>query len=145
MKKGIVLKLFLLTAGLCLFLIAVIFILQTVFFKQFYVHQKMKDVNEAVQAYEQGYLNGASNTQEMARLEQDFFQKHNTWITALDTRGNIKYAGDFFMEIKLEPSEEPALSGKTIIVPLYSFINVEDFSSNKTFVTPGLKKRGRSQ
>lgn len=74
MKKGIVLKLFLLTAGLCLFLIAVIFILQTVFFKQFYVHQKMKDVNEAVQAYEQGYLNGASNTQEMARLEQDFFK-----------------------------------------------------------------------
>lgn len=63
----------------------------------------------------------------------------------MDTRGNIKYAGDFFMEVKLEPSEEPALSGKTIIVPLYSFINVEAFSSNKTFVTPGLKKRERSQ
>ncbi|MEK5030594.1 HAMP domain-containing sensor histidine kinase [Paenibacillus sp. FSL R7-0302] len=142
MKKGIVLKLFLLTAGLCLFLIAVIFILQTVFFKQFYVHQKMKDVNAAVQAYEQDYLKHASNTQEMARLEQDFFQKHNTWITALDTRGNIKYAGDFFMEVKLEPSEEPALSGKTIIVPLYSFINVEAFSSNKTFVTPWIEEEG---
>ncbi|WP_341348291.1 HAMP domain-containing sensor histidine kinase [Paenibacillus sp. FSL H3-0469] len=142
MKKGIVLKLFLLTAGLCLFLIAVIFILQTVFFKQFYVHQKMKDVNAAVQAYEQDYLNHASNTQEMARLEQDFFQKHNTWITALDTRGNVKYADDFFMEIKLEPSEEPALSGKTITVPLYSFISVEDFSSNRTFLTPWIEEGG---
>ncbi|WP_405116160.1 HAMP domain-containing sensor histidine kinase [Paenibacillus sp. FSL K6-1217] len=142
MKKGIVLKLFLLTAGLCLFLIAVIFILQTVFFKQFYVHQKMKDVNAAVQAYEQDYLKHASNTQKMARLEQDFFQKHNTWITALDTRGNVKYADDFFMEIKLNPSEEPALSGKTITVPLYSFISVEDFSSNKTFLTPWIEEGG---
>lgn len=60
----------------------------------------------------------------------------------MDTRGNIKYAGDFFMEIKLEPSEEPALSGKTIIVPLYSFINVEAFSSNKTFVTPWIEEEG---
>lgn len=74
MKKGIVLKLFLLTAGLCLFLIAVIFTLQTVFFKQFYVHQKVENVNAALQAYEQDYLNQASGTQEMAKLEQDFFK-----------------------------------------------------------------------
>lgn len=142
MKKGIVLKLFLLTAGLCLFLIAVIFILQTVFFKQFYVHQKIKDVNAALQAYEQDYLDHGSNTQEMAKLEQDFFQKHNTWVTALDSRGNIKYAGDFFMEIKLDRSEESALSDTTITVPLYSFINVEDFSSNKIFFTPWIEEGG---
>ncbi|WP_339219710.1 HAMP domain-containing sensor histidine kinase [Paenibacillus sp. FSL H8-0332] len=142
MKKGIVLKLFLLTAGLCLFLIAVIFTLQTVFFKQFYVHQKVENVNAALQAYEQDYLNQASGTQEMAKLEQDFFQKHNTWIAALDIRGNIKYAGDFFMEIKLEPSEEPALSDTTITVPLYSFINIEDFSSSQTFLTPWIEEGG---
>lgn len=142
MKKGIVLKLFLLTAGLCLFLIAVIFVLQTVFFKQFYVHQKMKDVNAAVQAYEQDYLKHASNTPEMAKLEQDFFQKHNTWITALDTRGNLKYTGDFFMDIKLDHSDEPALAETTITVPLYSFINVEDFSSNQTFPTPWVEEGG---
>ncbi|MGG4495481.1 sensor histidine kinase [Brevibacillus reuszeri] len=140
MKKGIVLKLFLFTMALCMFILAVIFTLQTVFFKQFYVHQKVKDVNTALQAYEQDYLNHASNTQEMAKLEQDFFQKHNTWITALDTRGNLKYADDFFMEIKLDSSEESALSDKTITVPLYSFINVEDFSSNITFLTPWIQE-----
>ncbi|WP_339311205.1 HAMP domain-containing sensor histidine kinase [Paenibacillus sp. FSL M7-0896] len=142
MKKGIVLKLFLLTAGLCLFLIAVIFILQTVFFKQFYVHQKIKDVNAALQAYEQDYLDHGSNTQEMAKLEQDFFQKHNTWVTALDTRGNLKFADDFFMDIKLDHSDEPALADTTITVPLYSFINVEDFSSNQTFLTPWIEEGG---
>lgn len=63
----------------------------------------------------------------------------------MDTRGNVKYADDFFMEIKLNPSEEPALSGKTITVPLYSFISVEDFSSNKTFLTPWIEEGERSQ
>ncbi|MFD1904684.1 hypothetical protein ACFSQ7_12480 [Paenibacillus rhizoplanae] len=103
----------------------------------------MEDVNAALQAYEQDYLNHASNTQEMAKLEQDFFsKKHNTWITALDTRGSLKYAGDFFMEIKLDRSEESALSDTTITVPLYSFINVEDFSSNQTFLTPWIEEGG---
>ncbi len=139
MNKGIVLKLFLFTMALCMFILAVIFTLQTVFFKQFYVHQKVKNVNTALQAYKQDYLNQASSTQEMAKLEQIFFQKHNTWITVLDTRGNLKYADDFFMEIKLDRSEESALFDKTITVPLYSFINVEDFSSIKTFLTPWIQ------
>lgn len=143
MKKGIVLKLFLLTTGLCLFILAVIFTLQTVFFKQFYIHQKVKDVNAALQAYEQDYLNHASNTQEMAKLEQDFFQKHNTWITALDTQGNLKYSDDFFMEIKLDRSDDSALSNKTMTVPLYSVINIEDFSSDNPFLTPWIKEGER--
>ncbi|RED75148.1 sensor histidine kinase [Cohnella phaseoli] len=143
MNKGIVLKLFLFTMALCMFILAVIFTLQTVFFKQFYVHQKVKNVNTALQAYKQDYLNQASSTQEMAKLEQIFFQKHNTWITVLDTRGNLKYADDFFMEIKLDRSEESALFDKTITVPLYSFINVEDFSSNKTFLTPWIQEGER--
>lgn len=140
MKKGIVLKLFLLTTGLCLFILAVIFALQTVFFKQFYVHQKVKDVNAALQAYKQEYLKAAVDTQATAELEQDFYQKHNTWITTLDTQGNLKYTDDFFMEIKLEHSDEAMFSNKTITIPLYSFINVEDFSSDNQFLTPWIQE-----
>jgi signal transduction histidine kinase len=143
MKKGIVLKLFLLTTGLCLFILAVIFTLQTVFFKQFYIHQKVKDVNAALQAYEQDYLNHASNTQETAKSEQDFYQKHNTWITALDAQGNLKYSDDFFMEIKLDRSDDSGLSNKTMTVPLYSVINIEDFSSDNPFLTPWIKEGER--
>ncbi|MCM3039516.1 HAMP domain-containing histidine kinase [Paenibacillus motobuensis] len=140
MKQGIVLKLFLFTTGLCLFILAVIFIGQTVFFKQFYVHQKVKDVNAALQAYEQEYLNYAVDTQGTAKLEQDFYQKHNTWITTVDTQGNLKYTDDFNMEIRLEPSDESMFSNKTLKVPLYSFINVEDFSSDNPFITPWIKE-----
>lgn len=142
MKQGIVLKLFLLTTGLCLFILAVIFIGQTVFFKQFYVHQKVKDVNAALQAYEQSDLNRAANAQEMVELEQDFYQKNNTWITTLDARGNMKYTEDYIMEIKLEHSDDAMFSNKTLNVPLYSFINVEDFSSNNPFLTPWIKEGG---
>ncbi|OME94685.1 MULTISPECIES: sensor histidine kinase [Paenibacillus] len=140
MKKGIVLKLFLLTTGLCLFILAVIFIGQTVFFKQYYVHQKVKSVNKALQAYEQIDLNRAANAQEMVKLEQDFYQKNNTWIATLDARGNLKYTEDYIMEIKLEHSDDAMFSNKTLNVPLYSFINVEDFSSNNPFLTPWIKE-----
>ena len=136
MRTSIVLKLFLLTTGLCLFILAVIFVGQTVFFKQFYVHQKVKDVKAALQAYEQDYLNHAVNTQETTKLEQDFYQKHNTWITTLDAQGNLKFTDDFFMEIKLDRSDDSALSNNTMTVPLYKVINVEDFSSENQFLTP---------
>lgn len=142
MKKGIVLKLFLFTTGLCLFILAVIFIGQTVFFKQFYVHQKVKDVKAALQAYEQDYLNYAVDAQGTAKLEQDFYQKNNTWIATLDARGNLKYTEDYIMEIKLEHSDDAMFSNKTLNVPLYSFINVEDFSSNNPFLTPWIKEGG---
>ncbi|MGG4343302.1 sensor histidine kinase [Paenibacillus lautus] len=140
MKKGIVLKLFLFTTGLCLFILAVIFIGQTVFFKQFYVHQKVKDVNAALQAYEQDYLDYAVDTQGTAKLEQNFYQKHNTWITTVDTRGNLKYTDDFFMEIKLRHSDDAMFSNKTMTIPLYSVINVEEFSGDNSFLTPWIQE-----
>ncbi|GGG01797.1 sensor histidine kinase [Paenibacillus aceti] len=142
MKRGIVFKLFLLTTGLCLFILAVIFALQTVFFKQFYVHQKVKDVNAALQSYEQDYLKHSTDRPETARLEQDFYQKHNTWITALDARGNLKESADFSMEIKLEHSDEAMFSNKTMTIPLYSFINVEQFSNDNPFLTPWIEEGG---
>lgn len=60
----------------------------------------------------------------------------------MDSRGNLKFADDFFMDIKLDHSDEPALADTTITVPLYSFINVEDFSSNQTFLTPWIEEGG---
>ncbi|MGC6587831.1 sensor histidine kinase [Paenibacillus sp. Dod16] len=140
MKQGIVLKLFLFTTGLCLFILAVIFTLQTVFFKQYYVHQKVKDVSAALQAYEQDYLNQTADTQETAKLEQDFYQRHNIWVTTVDTQGNLKYTDDFFMEVKLRHSDETMFSNKTMTIPLYSVIDVEDFSSDNPFLTPWIKE-----
>ncbi|MFM9278695.1 sensor histidine kinase [Paenibacillus jiagnxiensis] len=141
MKKGIVLKLFLLTAGLCLFLIGAIFAGQTVFLKQFYVHQKVKDVEAALVAYEQGPLQQAIDEEQAAKQEQEFYERHNTWIAPLDAMGYLKYTDDFFMEIKLDQVDgDSAFSGRTIKVPLYSFINVEDFYDTNPFKEPWIKE-----
>ncbi|MEC0247082.1 HAMP domain-containing sensor histidine kinase [Paenibacillus chitinolyticus] len=141
MRKGIVLKLFLLTTALCMFILAVIFIGQTVFFKQFYVNQKVKDVNAGLLAYKDEYLKNTGDAQTAARLEQQFYQKYNTWYAVLDSFGGLKNTEDFFMEIRLNRSNnDPAYSGRTIKIPLYKFINVEDFFSGNTFIAPWIKE-----
>ncbi len=74
MKKGIVFKLFLLTTALCLFILAIVFVGQTLFFKQMYVHQKVASVKSALEAYEQEYLNHTGNAQAMVRLDKIFIR-----------------------------------------------------------------------
>lgn len=141
MNKSIVLKLFMLTAGLSLFLIVAIFALQTVFFKQFYAYQKVKDVRAALAAYEQELQQGAEGPAQTAKREQDFYEQHNTWITTLDEQGYLKAADDFSMDIRLDHNEDDsAYSGRTIHVPLYSYINVEDFYTTNPFLEPWIKE-----
>ncbi|RRJ65894.1 sensor histidine kinase [Paenibacillus oralis] len=131
MLKGIVLKLFLLTTALCLFMVAIIFAVQTVFFKQFYVHQKVSDVKADVQIFEQDYMKTDGEPKAVAELEQEFYRMHNTWIAALDEMGNLLYSADFELEVRLEQGEGvPGLSGQTLTIPLYTVANVEDFSAD---------------
>ncbi|QDS34088.1 sensor histidine kinase [Brevibacillus brevis] len=140
MRKSIVRKLFLLTTGLCLFVIASIFIGQTVFFEQFYVHQKIEKVKEALQSYRQNELTHAGASQDEVRKEQEFYQKTNAWFARLDERGHLKYTEDFSMEVRLEHSDAtPALSGKLIVVPLYTVMDVEDVSANNPFLDTFVK------
>ncbi|MFP3381093.1 two-component sensor histidine kinase, partial [Bacillus sp. SIMBA_069] len=78
-----------------------------------------------------------------AKLEQEFYQKHNTWITIVDAMGNLEQTDDFFMEVRLERSEDfPELSGKTITIPLYTVMQVEDFSRGASFLDPWIKEGG---
>lgn len=140
MRRSIVLKLFLLTTGLCLFVIAAIFIGQTLFFKQFYVYQKVNDVKSALQAYELDTMKLAVDAEQTAKLEQQFYEKHDTWIATLDDKGALQYTDDFFIEVELEHDERnPAFSGRTITIPLYSFISVESFYSDNPFLEPWIK------
>ncbi|RAT94080.1 cell wall metabolism sensor histidine kinase WalK [Brevibacillus sp. Leaf182] len=140
MRKSIVRKLFLLTTGLCLFVIGSIFIGQTVFFEQFYVHQKVEKVKEALQFYRQNELTHAGASQDEVRKEQEFYQKTSAWFARLDERGHLKYTDDFQMEVRLENSDEnTALSGKSIVVPLYTVMDVEDVSTDTPFLDTFVK------
>ncbi|GGB52086.1 HAMP domain-containing protein [Virgibacillus dakarensis] len=126
MKRGIVTKLFMLTALLCMFILATIFIGQTIFFKQYYANQKINDIKASIQSFEKDYLKTGEDVSAIQRLEQDFYQENSTWITTLDSVGNIKYANDFSVKIQLDPSRDKDFSNRIMNIPLYSLIGLED-------------------
>ncbi|KAA0758987.1 sensor histidine kinase [Bacillus sp. AR2-1] len=138
MKTGIVLKLFMLTTVLCMSILATIFVGQTIFFKQFYANKKVNDTKTNMKSFETNYLNSGGNSQAIQKLEQDFYREHNTWITTLDSNGNLKNVNDFYIEVKLDQSKnkETQFANATITIPLYNFKVANDHSrniSNETF------------
>ncbi|PFD44345.1 two-component sensor histidine kinase [Bacillus cereus] len=129
MRKGIVLKLFTLTTALCMLILATIFIGQTIFFKQYYANRKVENIKVNLDSFENNYLNDAGSTEGIQKLEQDFLRENNTWITTLDQYGNLKHADDFYFEIALEKREEKQIGQKTIKIPLYYLMNIDEMES----------------
>ncbi|MCX2826072.1 MULTISPECIES: sensor histidine kinase [Bacillus] len=132
MKRGIVLKLFMLTTALCMLILATIFAGQTIFFKQFYANKKVDDIKTNMKSFETDYLNRGGNSQAIQKLEQDFYREHNTWITTLDSNGNLKNVNDFYIEVKLDQSKnkETQFANSTITIPLYNFKVADDHARN---------------
>ncbi|QWG64236.1 sensor histidine kinase [Bacillus mycoides] len=137
MKKGIVLKLFILTTALCTLILVTIFIGQTIFFKQYYSNRKVNDIKTNIQSFEKAYIKAGDDVKRIQELEQNFYQDNATWITTLDSVGNIKYANDFSLEIQLDPNENKTFSERSIQIPLYSFINLEDIQRIKYSLEQG--------
>ncbi|MED0972123.1 HAMP domain-containing sensor histidine kinase [Bacillus paramycoides] len=129
MRKGIVLKLFTLTTALCMLILATIFIGQTIFFKQYYANRKVENIKVNLDSFEKNYLNDAGSAEGIQKLEQDFLRENNTWITTLDQYGNLKHADDFYFEIALEKREEKQIGQKTIKIPLYYLMNIDEMES----------------
>ncbi|GAB0169860.1 HAMP domain-containing sensor histidine kinase [Lysinibacillus sp. CTST325] len=126
MKQGIVLKLFLLTTALCTLILITIFIGQTLFFKQYYANRKVNDIKTSIESFEKAYVKAEYDSKTIQELEQNFYQENTSWITTLDSLGNIKTANDFSLEIQLDPSQNKNFSNRVIHIPLYSFIDLED-------------------
>ncbi|MEK5037035.1 HAMP domain-containing sensor histidine kinase [Sporosarcina sp. FSL K6-3457] len=131
MKIGIVSKLFMLTTLLGMLILATIFIGLTMFFKQYYANQKVSDIKTSIQSFEKEYLKAEEDGSIIQKLEQDFYQENTTWITTLDSVGNIKYANDFSIEVHLISSGNKDFSNRVIKIPLYSLIGLEDIERLK--------------
>ncbi|WP_085523743.1 sensor histidine kinase [Tuberibacillus sp. Marseille-P3662] len=129
MRNRIVVKLFLLTTALCLFILAAFLIGQTLFFKKYYVSQKIEDMKASIHSFEKAYLKNSGHEEALQRLERDFYQKHHAWVTTLDRYGNLENANDFYLEVKLNPSRNQEFTKKKIEVPLYNLVNTEDVAT----------------
>ncbi|MFS0553806.1 ATP-binding protein [Brevibacillus sp. 179-C9.3 HS] len=136
MKSSIVFKLFIWTSILCLAILATIYVGQTVFFKQFYINKKVADVQESLKTFEEEYARSSGDPQAVQKLEQDYYRQHNTWVTTLDHLGNINYADDVSIEVKLLPEKNSPFSKQTLIIPLYGLMNIGEIREG-SFLRPG--------
>lgn len=134
MKYGIVLKLFLLTTTLCLFITGTIYIGQTIFFKQYYENQKVNDLKSSIKSFEKQYLKSNGNVQSIQQLEQDFYRTNNTWITTLDKKGNIISSNDYYVKIKINDEKN---SNQFVTIPLYHLLKGEDVFKDTPTITMG--------
>ncbi|WHZ04998.1 HAMP domain-containing sensor histidine kinase [Neobacillus sp. YX16] len=136
MRSRIVLKLFFLTSFLCLLITGTIYTSQTIFFKQYYANRKVQDLKTHIRLFEKQLIKNSENNQVVQQLEQDFYQKHNTWLTTLDQNGNIKTAKDFYVTIESENVKNP-VQNKKITVPLYHLIDVENVKKSEPLLSSG--------
>src|SRR5690606_4750060 len=61
------------------------------------------------------------------RMEQQFHQEHNTWITRLDSEGRLLHADHFQIEVRIDAADRyPSLSGQSLTIPLYTVMDVEE-------------------
>lgn len=131
MRASIVFKLFTLTTLLCLFILATIYLGQTIFFKQYYANRKVNDIQANIQSFKENYLKSGGDVFTIQKLEQDFYRQNNAWITTLDHFGNLKNVNDFYVEVKMDAAKSNTeFSGKTMTIPLYHIININEIITN---------------
>lgn len=137
MRTGIVFKLFGLTTALCMFILATMFIGQTIFFKQFYANKKVATIQSHLQSFKTDYVNSGGDVHAIQKLEQQFYQECHTWVTTLDQWGNVNHTRDYQLEVQLDHSLDPALSNQTLLIPLYSLLDIEDAIKGHPFIRAG--------
>ncbi|MBB6730443.1 sensor histidine kinase [Cohnella zeiphila] len=126
MRSRLVLKLFLLTAALCTIILAAVYALQTLFFKDFYISRKVNDLKQALGAYASDYASG-DGSETIGQLEQELYTRHNAWATVLDANGSIAAADRFGIYVKAYTND-----GETsnLWVPLTNLVAPEEAASS---------------
>ncbi|MBP3964768.1 sensor histidine kinase [Paenibacillus lignilyticus] len=137
MRIGIVTKLFLLTAALCMLILAVIYVGQTIFFKDYYANRKVNDLRAKLATFKTAYMDARGNSLAIQSLEQDFYRTNNVTITSLDHDGSFKHVNDFYLEIKLLKALTKEEREMRIKVPLYALMSMEEAVSGQALVKIG--------
>ncbi len=125
MKSKIVVKLFVLTSLLCMFILAAVFIGQTFFFKHYYVQKKETEIAESIDQFEQEFLPDETSHERRTK-EQAFYEQTNTWITVVDQYGQPTNMNDFYIEIDVELSSHPLAKEDRLQIPLSSLMSIHD-------------------
>ncbi|GGE51830.1 two-component sensor histidine kinase [Pullulanibacillus camelliae] len=139
MKNRIVIKLFLLTTALCMFILATILFGQIYFFKKYYAARKVEDMKASITAFKKAYLQSSGKSQVIQKLERDFYQNKRSWIVPLDQYGNLVDANGFDLEIQLAASELRKFPDENIRFPMDYLVDKEESTNIASLFPIGMK------
>ncbi|MFC5407115.1 sensor histidine kinase [Cohnella soli] len=137
MRIGIVPKLFLLTIALCSAILGVIYVGQTIFFKDYYANRKVNDIKASISAFEHQPLSSNASTSLVRQREQEFYRNNNTWITTLDRYGNLARSDDFYLDFM--PENVKPQPDNPYRIPLYHLVDSDKVEEAKALFAPKLK------
>lgn len=118
--NSIVFKLFIITTVFFVSFLGIAMIVQTVFFEDFYLERKIKNLEKNIEEFNEEYLSNNWNENEMIEKANIFAEKNNSNIAILDKNGILKYMNSYYMTIFTQNEEE-------IIIPLNNFLYDIDF------------------
>ncbi|WP_080839398.1 sensor histidine kinase [Cohnella massiliensis] len=141
MRVGIVWKLFGLTTALCSLILAVIYVGQTLFFKEYYINRKVADIEAELRSFAEKYAVG--DEADIAKLERNLDLNHGVWATVLDEYGNPRQT--MYLETKL--AEDP--DGPPYRVPLDALVpedganaDISALARGTYIIIQGIKRTG---
>lgn len=149
MKNRIVVKLFLLTSLLCIFILSGVFFGQSLFFEKYYIKNKEENLIEATQNFKEMYAGSEGNEEQLVNLQQSFLNQNNAWISVLNEEGYVETNDQASMEIEnfyISENEEYDYNNDTVSIPLMymenAFNNNEQLSSLSEYVNHQIEVHG---
>lgn len=118
--NSIVFKLFIITTIFFISFLGIAMIVQTVFFEDFYLERKIKNLEKNIEKFNDEYLSNNWNENEIIEKTNIFAEKNNSNIAILDKNGILKYMNSYYIKILTKDEEE-------IIIPLNNFLYDIDF------------------
>lgn len=99
-RRGVVFKLFAITALFFLLFYAIIMLGQLLFFEKFYQHKKMADLEKKLLAFEQQYAQKQWDDTRMDREIALFITRYKTQLAILTPEGHMKRETPFRITIR---------------------------------------------
>lgn len=134
-KSGIFKKLFIITVLLFSIFLCVFMMVQTFFFKSFYLNAKMWKLEKDTEAFSLMYENEKWESTDIIRNVNSFTDRNNAQIAILDKNGNAKYTPAY--EIVMETNDD-----KKIKIPLSNIAYLEDFQNLKLAIGSKIEIEG---
>ncbi|KYH28256.1 MULTISPECIES: ATP-binding protein [Clostridium] len=100
MKKSIVLKLFVITVVFFTAFITIEMLFQSIFFQNFYIDRKTKNLKNNLENFEKSYVENIGNMEKNLSNIKDFEDDNNAKIVILESNGLLSYITDSQDKIK---------------------------------------------